>query len=269
MNRRQLVATVELLGQCNYAQQDQRFADLLVRFIDNPPGLFGFIPDDKAARILRDLVNHPPYSSPAAGTAPVPPSSAAGTPTQAMLIVIHGTGAAHDTWWRWGSDFTTFLNSIVGTVYKGPDPFSWNGYLDELSRDVAATNLVGWIKSHPTNHLTVVAHSHGGNVALLASRRGAIINRLVLLGTPIDTNYTPNLVSSIDMLHNVYSHGDVIQIGGAWVGHRRGEGRSLPDSSKSLNHVATWASPRSFNPGHSDLHERQVWKDNNFDGLLT
>jgi len=275
VHRRRVVATVELLGQCNYHQRDERFAalrvHLLERFIDEVVRApFDSAADDKTTRIIRDFAANPPTSPSAPGINPMPPFSAPGAPSQAMLIVIHGTGAAYETWWRWGSDFTAFLNSIAGTVYKGSDPFSWNGYLDELSRDVAATNLVGWIKAHPTNHLTVVAHSHGGNVALLASRRGAVINRLVLLGTPIDTKYTPNLVSSIDMLHNVYSHGDKIQIGGAWVGHRRGEGRTLPDSTKLLNHVATWASATlfDFNPGHSDLHEKQVWKDNQFDQLL-
>ena len=76
--------------------------------------------------------------------------------------------------------------------------FDWSGGNSDSARQQAAADLAIQIrfyrKNHPCEPVRVVAHSHGGNVALLASQfRGVYIDELVTLGTPIVADYRPLL----------------------------------------------------------------------------
>lgn len=187
-------------------------------------------------------------------------------PVANLLLVIHGTFAAGQSWWRWPSPFTQHLDALTGgAVYKGADAFAWSGGNSDADRETAASDLVVWVQTHPANDLTIVAHSHGGNVAMLATRlaTAVAISRLILLGTPIRTDYTPD-VRRIGVLYNVYSFGDYIQKPGA-APHRRGEGRTLGDSERVVNFLARNG---VFGPGHADLHDAAVWHSNGFDQLV-
>lgn len=184
-----------------------------------------------------------------------------------MLIVIHGTGAAGYTWWHFNSSFSTYLDQVTGgDLYKNQDQFSWTGGRRDSHRQTAADKLVDWLQAHPATYYTIVAHSHGGNVAMLATRKGAKIDRLILLGTPIRTDYTPDL-RNVGLIYNVFSTKDLFQIGGV-VPYSRGEGRTLGDSEKLVNvlvHRGHLPPPLNV---HSLLHDENLWRAFNLDQLL-
>lgn len=182
-----------------------------------------------------------------------------------MVVVVHGTFASQAGWWRWPSPFTRYLDGVTGGgVYKAHDFFMWSGGWRDADRRAGAAALETWVQTHPAPDLTIVAHSHGGNVAMLATRRGVTINRLILLGTPIRTDYPPDL-RHVGVLYNVYSFGDSIQTPGGTAPHRRGEGRTLGDSERVVNFVAQNG---FLGPGHEDLYAVRVWQANGFDRLV-
>ncbi len=183
-----------------------------------------------------------------------------------MTIIIHGTWAASDDWWRPNGRLWQYINTMTGNVYSGNDPFSWSGGNSTDDRRIAAENLFTWVNNHPADNLDIIAHSHGGNVCFLATRLGLKIRRLITLGTPIRTEFIPDL-RKIDILHNIFSTWDSVQTPFGTYPNKRAEGRTLADSSKLLNHHATEDGYGGC-PGHSDLHERETWIANKFDELL-
>jgi len=180
-----------------------------------------------------------------------------------LTTIIHGTWAEDEDWWRWPSDFPRYIDSIAGDFYKGPNAFSWSGANTPEGREEGAMDLIRWLKTHPAERVTLIAHSHGGNVVFkaseLAAPSGIHISKLILLGTPIRDDYGPNL-TAISMVHNIYSEDDPVQLLGTWTPdlehHIRGDGRTLPDGSQVQNRrVRT----RTDNP-HSELHTVELWR---------
>lgn len=138
-----------------------------------------------------------------------------------LTIIVHGTLAAAQRWWRPGADQgPTFADrledalarrGLAGTVWRPalaagwrPDAFGWSGrnrhedrvmggrtlaiQLNALAETLDATDDAPLV-------VNLVAHSHGGNVVLEALPRLAPIvrpGRVVLLGTPLLT-FRPTL----------------------------------------------------------------------------
>jgi hypothetical protein len=170
---------------------------------------------------------------------PLPPIGAPISSSKDMTIIVHGTWAATQTWWRQGSNnFWDFVNGRVRNLYGGPGCFRWSGNNSHAARVSAAKALLRWTQQQSYNNLDVVAHSHGGNVCLLATRAGLKINRLFLLGTPIRTEYLPDL-RNVREVHNIFSTHDHIQTPAGTLPNRRGEGRTLGDSRLVVNYRAT------------------------------
>lgn len=188
-----------------------------------------------------------------------------------LTTIIHGTWAEDEDWWRWPSDFPRHIDSITSDFYKGDNPFRWSGANTPEGREDGARKLIRWLKTHPAERVTLIAHSHGGNVVFKATEivaQGEIkIAKLILLGTPIQDDYEPNL-SVIDIIHNVYSEDDTVQWLGTWTSglenHARGDGRTLPDGPKIQNRRVT---TKTDNP-HSELHTAELWKRERLGGIL-
>jgi hypothetical protein len=103
--------------------------------------------------------------------------------------------------------------------------FPWSGRLDPKARIKAAEQLAQEIEQLLSQYKTkykgrpvldIIAHSHGGNVALLLAnqeRPSFSVDNLILLGCPIQLK-TRSLVTSL-LFHNIYnvhSHNDWIQV---------------------------------------------------------
>ena len=98
-------------------------------------------------------------------------------------------------------------------------------------------------EKHPGEPIRVVAHSHGGSAALLASKC-AQIDDLVTLGTPIMPDYQPG--KGVKKWENVYSTGDRVQT--IPLGATR--------TSPSANNIKV-----NKKYGHSDLHTNPAWDE--------
>ena len=105
--------------------------------------------------------------------------------------------------------------------------FGWSGKLNHTERQLAAKDLYHALKELVlryqkeyciTPQITLITHSHGGNVALnmaaiIDKDCSVVINRLILLACPVQ-NYTMNLVKSplFKRIYSIHSHTDMFQI---------------------------------------------------------
>lgn len=89
------------------------------------------------------------------------------------VTLVHGTHAQHAAWMQPGKDLPDRLADLAGTaLYR----FCWRGrnrHGDRLEASVELRqHLSGLLRKFPKAKHYVVAHSHGGNVALHAVRDG-------------------------------------------------------------------------------------------------
>ncbi len=152
-----------------------------------------------------------------------------------------------------GGDFFDELVKSTANSNATVIPYNWSGKLSHTSRLQAAKGLASIIQSYPVNTpIYVAGHSHGGNVALLASQllgkdryNKHKIQALYTLGTPIDMEiYFPDM-DVITNVYNLYSRADKIQsvfgtFGREFTAHKRIANLRVTIEGKE--------------PGHSDLH---------------
>lgn len=135
-------------------------------------------------------------------------------PGRTVTLIIHGTFARDETWWRRGNagaiEFADRLEAALAakglqnTVWDpvlnhgfSYDDFSWSGENRHSQRVKGAKNLcaklaelakcMGATIENPLS-VNLVSHSHGGNVCLEMLRylpRTVSINKFVTLGTPL------------------------------------------------------------------------------------
>ena len=135
-----------------------------------------------------------------------------------VFILIHGTWGAECSWYVPNGDFFDALENTVSTKNSAVVSFRWSGGCGHDSRVKAAQNLVKLIKTYDIDTpIFLVAHSHGGTVAVLASQLLAEekdnkhrIRALFTLGTPVMSNYLPNM-KIIHYLYNLFSFEDIVQ----------------------------------------------------------
>src|SRR5579872_6507572 len=90
---------------------------------------------------------------------------------ESVFIIIHGTWGLESNWYMPGGDCFITLEKTVSVRNSAVVPFCWSGGCGHASRLTAAHNLVKLIKTYDTTVASyLIAHSHGGNVATLASQ---------------------------------------------------------------------------------------------------
>jgi hypothetical protein len=137
---------------------------------------------------------------------------------QSVFILIHGTWGADCSWYVPKGDFFDALEQTVCKKNSAVVSFRWSGGAGHDARIKAAHNLAKLIKTYDSKvAIYIVAHSHGGNVATLASNilgqeedNKHYIRALFTLGTPIMSNYLPNM-TVIHYIYNLFSFEDLIQ----------------------------------------------------------
>jgi len=163
-------------------------------------------------------------------------------PLGLVVFFVHGT---------WSSGEAAFPNNFrqhVLDFYNDNNErmFEWSGDNCDKERQEAGRRLSLKLRlyrrDHPGEQIRIVAHSHGGNVALIASQfPGVTIDTLVTLGTPIMSAYQPG--QGIGVWNNVYSTADRVQ--------------TLPSSATRTHDRANNIQLQNF--GHSDLHTINAW----------
>ena len=143
---------------------------------------------------------------------------AADIQARSVFILVHGTWGASSNWYTPRGDFFDALENTVCGKDSAVVSFRWSGGCGHASRMNAAESLVKLIKTYDiSTAIFLVAHSHGGNVVMLASHLLAHqennkhrIRALFTLGTPVMSNYLPNM-KIIQYLYNLFSFEDIIQ----------------------------------------------------------
>jgi alpha-beta hydrolase superfamily lysophospholipase len=160
-------------------------------------------------------------------------------------LLIHGTWARAQSWWRSGGDFHGFVHGQVWPdLYSGSDAFAWRGGYSDEARDVAARQMIDWVAAHQGTAPRLMAHSHGGSVSMLATHLGMTVPHLVLLSCPVHTRYLPAF-GRVQKTTSIRVHLDLIILAD------RG-GQRFHDS-RIDEHVL----PRWFH--HSCTHDPAVW----------
>jgi hypothetical protein len=168
-------------------------------------------------------------------------------------LIVHGTFARQNSWWQFGGDFHTYLSAEVGLdVYSAADRYDWSGGYSDLARSRAGRELRDWVEARALAEVDLVCHSHGGNVAMLASAGGRV-RKLVLMSCPAhEGKYDPD-TSVADIVAFRVRMDLVILVDG---------GRQSFKNPRIRQHrLPIW-----FN--HSATHEPQVWRDHNLPALL-
>ena len=177
-----------------------------------------------------------------------------------LTVLVHGTKLVPSSEPYFNSKF---IRAVGKTFGENPVLWEWSGGDDNLSRQMAglglAVYLMNYKRDHPCERVNVIAHSHGGNVAFIASEMVGI-DTLVTLGTPI-REYSPNL-NNVNELINVFSVRDGVQPAGggsyAIFGDEFGRAsRSLPAGGPVQNREVF--TRKSGIEGHRELITAPVW----------
>lgn len=189
-------------------------------------------------------------------------------------ITVPGTwgfdGEDTDEWWHPDSPFVAMMSSNDCTqVLIDGEPFVWstdvNGsnflrwfgvkdkYRDWLS---AAKALKVYLHSLPFADRNVIAHSHGGQVVLLAAADGTTIRNLITIGTPVRADLDKRyLQGSMNIRYWTHVHStefDMWQtLGSVFDGHW-GPVREMKYADeniilKDIGHADLLRNPKEFN----------------------
>ncbi len=163
-----------------------------------------------------------------------------------ITIVIHGTWAAGGKWWRRGGDFFEYVRRDLRRfdIYDGADAFAWSGKNRDSSRRRASTSLAKWLSGHPAAEVNVFAHSHGANVAMLATRDDIKMHRLVMLSPPVRKDYFAKW-RNVKMAFNIQADHDPVV--------------AIAKGGKKFNKPKVKEKELKAN-GHSASHDPAVWR---------
>ena len=111
-----------------------------------------------------------------------------------VLTLVHGTWARKAEWVKPGSEFVLRLTSLLGPEHRvvSVHPLRWSGGNSNFARQRGAKALASHVRQvaneQSNAHHVLIAHSHGGNVALYALREQGIaqsIHSLFCLSVPV------------------------------------------------------------------------------------
>jgi hypothetical protein len=176
-----------------------------------------------------------------------------------LFIIVHGTWASSTEWHMPGGDFFDTLQQTA-TKYNGyVITYAWSGKLDHNQRTQAALGLKQLIQSYDTSiQLYLIGHSHGSNVAALATQLLAkdihnkhTITALYTLGAPVHAEFYLPDMDIVQHVYNLFSSADLIQqVFGLYE-------REFPKHPRIANLRVLI---NDIDPGHSELHHAVIAK---------
>jgi hypothetical protein len=182
------------------------------------------------------------------------PTKTAKKPANTSLLV-HGTFARTSSWWQPGGDFHNYvLGNVRADLYGAADRFEWSGGYSDAARALGATELREWVDAHGLSGLDTFGHSHGANLAMLATQNGLTAGTLVLMSCPV---HVPKYIADFTRVTRVVSvrvHLDLVILadrGGQRFNHPNIEEHVLP----------VWFD-------HSATHDPAIWRRHGVKTLL-
>ncbi len=169
-------------------------------------------------------------------------------------VLAHGTFAANANWYRPGGDFYDTLKAKRPDLDVHDRSFRWTGAYSDKARRADAELLKQWI---PDQGLTIpdfFAHSHGGTVAHLATRKGVRFDRLVLMGWPVHKKWYPDF-SNVKRIIDVRVRLDLVVLLDG------GSQRFRSNQFTIEEHRNGWFD-------HSSTHEAAYWDDHGLWGVV-
>jgi pimeloyl-ACP methyl ester carboxylesterase len=189
--------------------------------------------------------------------------SAGGAQASHTALLVHGTFARNERWWQYSGDFHSCLTTLLPALPRVPawdapyakaDRFEWTGGYTAEKRNVAADELVQWANSHGAQGMDVIAHSYGGNVAMLATTKGLNIRELILLSCPVLPDvYFPDF-ARVSRVASFRVHLDMVLIVDSYSS---GGLARFWDKRINENILPLWFD-------HSLTHSPDVWKNAKF-----
>lgn len=175
--------------------------------------------------------------------------------TKSACVIIHGTWAENETWYRPCGDFFEAVKScnneikIVDEVVS----FSWSGKLGYPAQVQAAQSLVNFIELYDS--VILIAHSHGATVGMIASQiifkidtsgnKKDKIAQFYSLGVPVQESIViPNL-HVIKKFYNLFSFGDFVQTINGICERTFSKQKQIANISVQYNNL---------HPSHTQLH---------------
>lgn len=195
--------------------------------------------------VARVAPQHPVLRRVVVQTGSQPPPSAERSNT---AVLTHGTFAANTTWWRPGGSLYRYLAALVPPLHLHDPSFQWSGQYSDGARQLAAQQLVAWMAGFGLDTPDLFAHSHGGTVGNLATRRGQRLDRLVLMSWPVHGEWFPDF-TKLRIVVDIRVRFDLVILAD------RGGQTFVPPApfrDKVVSHVNGW-----FN--HGDTNDPAYW----------
>ena len=126
----------------------------------------------------------------------------------------------------------------------------WQGGYSDAARALGADDLLTWVNTYDEQGLDLFTHSHGGSLAMLASKKGVQIGTLVLLSCPVHVpKYQPDF-SRVGTVVSIRVRLDLVILAD------RG-GQKFRHSSIRENVLPIWFD-------HTATHNPNVWKNSTY-----
>jgi len=177
------------------------------------------------------------------------------------LMLIHGTvlptsQANRPTWSIPGTgSLFNHLHTIRPNIYGASDYFRWEGGYTDYAREVASLNLNDWLKLRKLNGIDAVAHSHGCNVLMAATKLQSQFGKIILLNCPVHWN-------KYSLTPHLYSNAVSVRIKFDFVILADRGGQRFPKNTIPEKILPLWFD------AHSDATSPVVWQGQNLDRLL-
>jgi len=179
-----------------------------------------------------------------------------------ISILVAGTHGHKNPWWKPGSPF---MQAMIGQRIRPADlsdPYSWCTNLDGLfgKNEIweASGHALRWYARSKISHypVSVVAYSHGGQVAAYAAANGLHIDRLITVATPVRKDMEAVYEAAkgnIDSWYHLHSDSDLWQVLGGLMDGKWGIHRTMPfaDENVMVNNIH-----------HSDFLNPELWDQN-------
>jgi RHS repeat-associated protein len=177
---------------------------------------------------------------------------------------IHGT-------WSDPSFMTSSQKDRIKNEYQNKQRYSpdWTGDNTSRARVAAANKIAEFvIKNQSESTVTLVGHSHGGNVAILAANiisdklGGDVKINLLTINTPVRDDYQLDEDSGVEHI-NVYNNSDVVQK----LGGTDGDGKKIGIAGRKFKNTFNIKYSDAFNiiddpecaaSGHCGTSERNI-----------